>query len=105
MNIDALPDGRGLHAGRGTYQEGKQVYEAKCLACHGAQLQGGSADALVGGRGSGKPRKTVESYWPYASTVFDYVRRAMPFNAPGSLTENEVYAVKRVHPCRRHHHW
>jgi len=78
---------------------GKQVYIAKCLACHGVDLQGvkdTGAAALIGGRGSlasGKPKKTVESYWPYASTVFDYVKRSMPFNAPGSLSDDEVYAV------------
>ncbi|MDH3282084.1 MAG: cytochrome c, partial [Gammaproteobacteria bacterium] len=99
INIDVMPDGRGAPPGQGTYAEGKQVYEAKCAACHGADLKGvketGGA-ALVGGRGSlasGQPAKTVESYWPYASTLFDFTYRAMPFNAPGSLSPNEVYAV------------
>ncbi|MDH3638445.1 MAG: cytochrome c [Gammaproteobacteria bacterium] len=99
IDIDVMPDGRGAPPGQGTYAEGKQVYEGKCVACHGADFKGvkgtGGA-ALIGGRGSlssGKPAKTVESYWPYASTFFDYVRRAMPFNAPGSLSANEVYAV------------
>lgn len=93
--------GRGLPAGSGRYAQGKQVYESKCLACHGDKLQGTKlGDKLVGGRGtlvnnspSKPPIKTVESYWPYATTIFDYVKRAMPFNAPGSLTDNEVYAV------------
>ncbi|MFT4606426.1 MAG: mono/diheme cytochrome c family protein [Urechidicola sp.] len=99
IDIDAMPDGRGLPSGSGNYQTGKEVYTAKCLACHGADLagvKGTGAAALIGGRGSlasGKPKKTVESYWPYASTVFDYVKRAMPFNAPGSLSDDEVYAV------------
>lgn len=99
VDIDAMPDGRGLPKGSGTYAEGKQVYQAKCAACHGADLggvKGTGGAALIGGRGSlasGKPKKTVESYWPYASTVFDYVKRAMPFNAPGSLSDDEVYAV------------
>ena len=99
LDIDAMPDGRGLPAGSGNYKTGKEVYTAKCMACHGADLggvQGTGAAALIGGRGSlasGKPKKTVESYWPYASTVFDYVKRAMPFNAPGSLSDDEVYAV------------
>lgn len=94
-----MPDGRGLPAGSGDYATGKKVYTAKCMACHGADLggvKGTGAAALIGGRGSlasGKPKKTVESYWPYASTVFDYVKRAMPFNAPGSLSDDEVYAV------------
>jgi cytochrome c len=99
VDIDAMPDGRGLPAGQGTYDQGKQVYTAKCVACHGADLQGvkgtGGA-ALIGGRGtiaSGKPKKTVESYWPYATTLFDFTRRAMPFNAPGSLSNDEIYAV------------
>jgi cytochrome c len=99
LNIDAMPDGRGLPKGSGNYETGKTVYTAKCLACHGADLGGIGATggaALIGGRGSltsGKPKKTIESYWPYASTVFDYVKRAMPFNAPGSLSDDEVYAV------------
>jgi cytochrome c len=99
VNIDVMPDGRGLPKGSGNYTKGKEVYTAKCLACHGADLagvKGTGAAALIGGRGSlasGKPKKTVESYWPYASTVFDYVKRAMPFNAPGSLSDDEVYAV------------
>jgi len=99
INIDAMPDGRGLPKGSGTYAAGKKVYETKCAACHGADLGGvketGGA-ALIGGRGSltsGSPNKTIESYWPYASTVFDYVNRAMPFNAPGSLSSDEVYSV------------
>jgi S-disulfanyl-L-cysteine oxidoreductase SoxD len=99
LDIDAMPDGRGLPSGSGNYQTGKGVYTAKCMACHGADLggvKGTGAAALIGGRGSlasGKPKKTVESYWPYASTVFDYVKRAMPFNSPGSLSDDEVYSV------------
>lgn len=99
INIDAMPDGRGLPAGSGTHAAGKSVYMDKCAACHGEKLEGvkgtGGA-ALIGGRGSlasGKPKKTVESYWPYATTVFDFVKRAMPFDSPGSLTNDEVYAV------------
>lgn len=99
VDIDAMPDGRGLPPGEGAYETGKQVYTTKCAACHGADLQGvkgtGGA-ALIGGRdtiASGKPKKTVESYWPYATTFFDYTKRAMPFNAPGSLSDDEVYAV------------
>ena len=99
IDIDAMPDGRGLPPGSGSYEQGKEVYTANCLACHGAELEGVAelgAAALIGGRGSltsDAPKKTIESYWPYASTVFDYVKRAMPFNAPGSLTDDEVYAV------------
>lgn len=102
----AIPaDGRGLPPGRGDYAKGKQVYEFACSACHGADLKGvaglpdmpaGAQLRLVGGRGtltSQKPIVTVESYWPYATTLFDYVRRAMPYTAPGSMTPDEVYAV------------
>jgi S-disulfanyl-L-cysteine oxidoreductase SoxD len=93
------PSGTGLPPGRGDVAQGKEVYAAKCAACHGEHLEGVKETggvALAGGRGSlasSKPMKTVESYWPYATTVFDYVKRAMPFNAPGSLTDDEVYAV------------
>jgi len=99
VDISVMPDGRGLPPGSGTAEAGKQVYMGKCAACHGDKMQGkksAGAAALIGGRGSltGKKQKlTIESYWPYATTVFDYVRRAMPFNAPGSLSNDEVYAV------------
>jgi len=94
-------DGRGLPPGSGTYAQGESVYRTKCLACHGDKLQGTpTGDRLIGGRGTlvnnsatKPPVKTIESYWPYATTIFDYVKRAMPFNAPGSLTDDEVYAV------------
>lgn len=99
VDIDAMPDGRGLPPGQGAYEEGKQVYAVQCAACHGQDLGGvagtGGA-ALIGGRGtlaSGKPKKTVESYWPYATTLFDFTKRAMPFFTPGSLTDDEIYAV------------
>ncbi|MDX1422657.1 MAG: cytochrome c [Kiloniellales bacterium] len=100
INIDVMPDGRGAPEGSGTYEEGMAVYADNCAACHGEDMaspvKGTGAAALRGGRGSldsGTPNKTVESYWPYASTVFDYVKRAMPFDAPGSLSDDEVYAV------------
>ena len=96
----AIPQsGAGLPHGRGEVAQGKAIYSARCAACHGEHLEGVKETggvALIGGRGtlaSAKPVKTVESYWPYATTIFDYVRRAMPFNAPGSLTDDEVYAV------------
>jgi cytochrome c5 len=102
----AVPaDGKGLPPGKGDYAPGKTVYETACTACHGTDLKGvaalpdmpsGAALRLVGGRGtlaSRNPVVTVESYWPYATTLFDYVRRAMPFSAPGSLSNDEVYAV------------
>lgn len=95
-----LPDGRGLPAGSGTAAQGRTVYQQSCASCHGEKLEGGIGDRLVGGRGmlvnndpKKAPVKTVESYWPYATTLFDYIKRSMPFNAPGSLTDDQVYAV------------
>ncbi|MDB6179650.1 cytochrome c [Paracoccus sp. Z330] len=99
IDIDVMPDGRGLPEGRGTYAEGETLYADRCLACHGENLEGVAelgAPKLVGGRdslASDQPVKTVESYWPYASTLFDYVHRAMPMDSPGSLTPDEVYAL------------
>ena len=90
------PSGAGLPAGSGTARQGAAVYAAKCAACHGEKGAGKPADALAGGIGTlatAKPLRTVGSYWPYATTLFDYVRRAMPINAPLSLTDEEVYAV------------
>jgi mono/diheme cytochrome c family protein len=98
-------DGKDLPPGKGDYATGKAVYETACAACHGADLKGvaglpdmpsGAALRLIGGRGtlaSANPVTTVESYWPYATTLFDYIRRAMPFSAPGSLSNDDVYAV------------
>ncbi|MGH7059873.1 MAG: c-type cytochrome [Stellaceae bacterium] len=95
-----LADGRGLPQGSGTVEQGKVVYQEQCIACHGQNLQGGIGDRLIGGRGTlvnddptKAPVKTIESYWPYATTIFDYVKRAMPFAAPDSLTNDQVYAV------------
>jgi S-disulfanyl-L-cysteine oxidoreductase SoxD len=95
-DIDIAPDGAGLPPGSGDVAAGKRVYAQRCAACHGSDGQGGPMDRLVGGRGSlasAKPVKTIGSYWPYATTLFDYVRRAMPFNAPQTLSNDEVYAV------------
>jgi cytochrome c len=95
-NIDIAPNGRGLPAGSGDVAAGAHIFAAKCAACHGAQGQGGLGDQLIGGQGtltSAKPKRTVGSYWPYATTLFDYIRRAMPYNAPESLSADEVYAV------------
>ncbi len=96
MDTSIPPSGAGLPAGSGTVAQGAKVYAAKCESCHGPKGAGKPADPLVGGIGSlasGKPMRTVGSYWPYATTFFDYVRRAMPTNAPQTLTDDEVYAV------------
>ena len=96
-DISIGPDGAGLPLGRGTPQQGAAVYAAKCAACHGEKGAGRPNDQLVGGRGTlgaGQvPVRTVGSFWPYATTLFDYVRRAMPLNESKSLTGDETYAV------------
>jgi S-disulfanyl-L-cysteine oxidoreductase SoxD len=96
-DISIGPDGAGLPPGSGTPQQGEAVYAAKCLPCHGEKGSGKPNDQLVGGLGTltgdQTPVKTVGSFWPYATTLFDYVRRAMPFNAPRSLSNDDVYAV------------
>src|SRR5688572_13954328 len=95
-DISIPPSGAGLPAGSGTAKQGEAVYVAQCLACHGPKGVGKPADRLVGGVGSlatDKPDRTVGSYWPYATTLFDYTRRAMPATKPLSLTNEEVYAV------------
>src|SRR6266478_7677861 len=96
-DISIGPDGVGLPPGSGTPKQGEVVYEAKCVACHGEKGAGKPNDQLVGGLGtlSGDkpPVKTVGSFWPYATSVFDYVRRAMPYNESKSLTNDELYAV------------
>jgi mono/diheme cytochrome c family protein len=91
-----LPNGEGLPEGSGNALRGESVYQANCLACHGAAGQDGVNDRLAGGLGSihsKMPVKTVGSYWPYATTVFDYIRRAMPFQAPGSLSDDDIYSL------------
>ena len=96
MDISIPPSGAGLPAGGGNAKQGAVVYAAKCQSCHGEKGVGKPADALVGGIGSlasGKAVRTVGSFWPYATTLFDYTRRAMPIQNPKSLTDDEVYAV------------
>ena len=96
-DISIGPDGAGLPPGKGTVAQGAAVYAAKCQACHGEKGEGRPNDRLVGGAGTiapdKTPVKTVGSYWPYATTLFDYVRRSMPWDRPKSLTDDEVYAV------------
>src|SRR5580765_3917406 len=95
-DISIAPDGKGLPQGSGTPAQGAVVYAQKCAACHGANGEGGVSPRLFGGIGTLKapqqPVQTVGSYWPYATMVFDFVRRAMPWDKPKSLTNDEVYA-------------
>jgi len=94
-DLSVFPDGTGLPSGQGDVETGKAVYQAQCAACHGPGGRGGSAEELVGqGRLDGPtPDKTIGNYWPYATTVFDFIRRAMPLHKPGSLNNGDVYAV------------
>ncbi len=95
-DIDVIPSGEGLPPGRGTVQQGAAVYASKCAACHGPTGTEGPKDQLVGGHSSlatDKPIKTIGSFWPYATTLYDYIYRAMPLTAPQSLTSDEVYAL------------
>jgi len=96
-DIDVRPDGQGLPEGSGSVADGEMLYEEKCAECHGSFGEGqGRWPMLAGGQGTlthDRPEKTVGSYWPYASTLWDYVHRAMPFYAPQSLSDDEVYAI------------
>jgi mono/diheme cytochrome c family protein len=90
------PDGQGLPAGSGSVSEGRAVFVAHCARCHGATGEGDVGARLVGGQGSlrtPRPLKTVGSFWPYATTLWDYINRAMPFDKPGVLSPSEVYAA------------
>jgi cytochrome c len=100
IDVDVLPDGRGLPSGSGTAAGGKDAYIKRCLTCHGPTGTEGPQDVLSGGQGSlkaatpaSRPLKTVGSYWPYATTLWDYIRRAMPFDHPGTLSTEEVYGT------------
>lgn len=102
-DIDIRPDGMGLPPGSGTYEQGEELFQEHCASCHGEFADGGGGryPPLVGGTPEelsqdekpGQPEKTIGSYWPYASTVFDYIKRAMPFGNAQSLTDDEVYAI------------
>jgi S-disulfanyl-L-cysteine oxidoreductase SoxD len=95
-NIDIDRYGNNLPPGSGSVGHGREVFDQQCAACHGAKGEGAVGDRLVGGQGTlatPKPVRTVGSYWPYAPTLFDYIRRAMPQNAPQSLSNDDVYAV------------
>ena len=96
IDIDVTPDGTGLPPGSGTAAKGKDVYTRRCETCHGPTGKEGPQEVLAGGRGSlatSKPQKTVGSYWPYATTLWDYINRAMPFDHPSTLTPDEVYSA------------
>jgi len=96
IDFTIMPDGIGLPPGSGDAVRGATVYQTHCQSCHGEQGVGGLNDRLAGGHGSltsNSPVKTVGSYWPYATTLFDYVRRAMPYTAPGNLTDDDLFAV------------
>lgn len=100
-DIDVMPNGEGLPPGRGTSRDGAPIYARKCAVCHGATGTEGPFDVLVGR----EPRagfpfgrdptlvRTIGNYWPYATTLYDYINRAMPLDAPGSLSANEVYSL------------
>ena len=95
-DISIAPDGANLPTGTGSVAQGAELYANACAVCHGDTGKEGAADRLVGGFGtlnSAVPVKTVGSFWPYATTAFDYIRRAMPYYAPGSLSNNETYAI------------
>ena len=99
-DISAGPDGKGLPSGQGTAKEGAPIFAAKCAVCHGANAEGAKiGPRLTGGKAeietftTLKPVRTLGAYWPYATTVWDYINRAMPRNNGGTLTPNEVYAL------------
>ena len=95
-NISIFPDGTGLPNGRGAAAEGKPLFAQQCASCHGDEGIGGTGGELAGGNyplNSESPDKNIGQYWPFATTIFDFTRRAMPMNAPGSLSANQVYAL------------
>jgi S-disulfanyl-L-cysteine oxidoreductase SoxD len=95
-DTSVMPDGTGLPAGSGTSLQGALVYEAKCASCHGPNGKGGISSALLGGgpiTSINAAEKTIGNFWPYATTLFDYIRRAMPWQQPKTLTSDEVYAL------------
>lgn len=93
--LHVFPDGTGLPEGQGDLEAGARLYESRCAGCHGPKGSGGTAGELVGDSplNGPHPDQTIGNYWPYATTLFDFIRRAMPLNAPGSLSSDEVYAV------------
>jgi S-disulfanyl-L-cysteine oxidoreductase SoxD len=95
-DISILPDGTGLPKGSGTPAQGAVIFAEKCASCHGDNAKGGPAAALVSDAqlaGISATQKTIKNFWPYSTTIFDFIRRAMPFPMPRSLTDAEVYAL------------
>jgi S-disulfanyl-L-cysteine oxidoreductase SoxD len=94
-DISIQPDGTGLPPGGGTPAQGAKIFAQKCAACHGENARGGTNAALVGGEkiANMDSNRTIANFWPYSTTIFDYIRRAMPWPQPRSLTDNEVYAL------------
>jgi mono/diheme cytochrome c family protein len=95
-DVTIPPDGKGLPPGTGTAALGKAIYTQRCASCHGPKGDDGKYDPLVGGRGTlntDTPVRTIGSYWPYATTLWSYINRSQPFDEPGSLTHDQVYAV------------
>ena len=95
-DISILPDGTGLPKGSGTPARGAAIFAEKCVSCHGDNARGGPAAALVSDAqlsGISAAQKTIKNFWPYSTTIFDFIRRAMPFQMPRSLTDDEVYAL------------
>ncbi len=96
LSINVFPDGRGLPEGSGSVTQGASIYKSKCIVCHGTEGLGGSAVPLAGaemGLIGEWPEKTIGTLWPYATTLFDFTRRSMPMTAPGSLSNDEAYAL------------
>jgi S-disulfanyl-L-cysteine oxidoreductase SoxD len=96
IDIEVTPDGKGLRPGSSTAAAGKDVYTRRCETCHGPTGKEGPQEVLSGGQGSltsQRPQKTVGSYWPYATTLWDYINRAMPFDHPGTMTADEIYGA------------
>jgi hypothetical protein len=94
-DISIMPDGTGLPPGQGTAAQGAPIYQQKCALCHGANGEGGIAGQVIGGppRATLDGGKTISNFYPYATTIFDFVRRAMPYTQPRSLTDEEVYSL------------
>lgn len=95
-NLNVFPDGTGLPPGRGTASDGRVIFEAQCVSCHGEGGRGNTAEELIGEPlkpTKDNPSKVIGAYWPYATTIYDFIRRSMPPTAPGSLSSDQVYAL------------